>query len=85
MHGFLNLLFAVVLLEGKLLPEEKIEDLLLDRNPNHFHFSENGLGWMGVRADLDQIRRGRQRFLSYGSCSFTEPIEDLTHLGFLNR
>ena len=84
MHGFLNLLCAVILLEGSKLPVNQIEEVLTDRNPDHFVFNDTGVSWMGITADLDQVRRGRERFLSFGSCSFSEPLEDLTALGLLN-
>ena len=84
MHGFLNLLCAVILLEGSKLPINQIEDVLTDRNPDHFVFDDTGVSWMGITADLEQIRLGRERFLSFGSCSFAEPLEDLTALGLLN-
>ena len=84
MHGFLNLLCAVILLEGNKLPVNQIEDLLTDRNPDHFVFDDTSLKWMGITANVEQIRLGRERFLSFGSCSFAEPLEDLTALGLLN-
>ena len=83
MHGFLNILFAVALLEGNMVPGEKVEDLLTDRNPTHFAFCETGMTWMGITADLEQIRLGRERFLSFGSCSFAEPVDDLSAFGLL--
>jgi len=83
MHGFLNLILAVVFLEGDLLAGENLEDLLSDRDAEHFTFTDTNLDWKGITADLGQIRAGRERFISFGSCSFAEPIEDLTGLGFL--
>lgn len=83
MHGFLNLLLAVVFLEGDLLVGEHLENLLGDRDAEHFTFTDTSLDWNGITADLGQIRAGRERFISFGSCSFAEPIEDLTRLGLL--
>ena len=83
MHGFMNILFAVILLEGNMIPGEKLEDLLEDRNPTHFSFCETGITWMDITANLEQICIGRQRFISFGSCSFAEPLEDLAASGLL--
>ena len=83
MHGFLNLLLAVVFLEGDLLAGEKLEDLLSDRDAEHFTFTDANLDWKGITADLGQIRAGSERFISFGSCSFAEPVEDLDRLGLL--
>ena len=85
MHGFLNLLFAVVLLEAKLLPVDRLENLLADRNAENFTFTESSLAWEGMTADLSQIQAGRERFISFGSCSFAEPVEDLAQLGLLPK
>ena len=83
MHGFLNLILAVVFLEGDLLAGENLEDLLSDRDAEHFTFTDTNLDWKGITADLVQIRAGRERFISFGSCSFAEPVEDLNGLVFL--
>jgi hypothetical protein len=38
----------------------------------------------GVTLTAEQIRVARERFaISFGSCSLTEPIEDLRKLGWL--
>ena len=83
MHGFLNLLFAVILLEGNSLAGDQVENLLTDQNPDHFVFRETGIEWMGITASVEQVQLGRERFLSFGSCSFAEPLEDLAALGLL--
>ena len=83
MHGFLNILVAVVLLEGNMIPNENIKELLIDRNSTHFAFCDEGLKWKDKSVNLEQIRLGRDRFVSFGSCSFAEPLEDLSALGLL--
>ena len=85
MHGFLNLFFAVVLLEASLIDAEHLDDLLTDCNWEHFTFTDASMEWMGISANLDQIQSGRKRFISFGSCSFSEPIEDLVTLGLLSK
>jgi hypothetical protein len=38
----------------------------------------------GVTLTAEQIREAREKFaISFGSCSFVEPIEDLGKLGWL--
>jgi len=83
MHGFLNLLVGVVLFETNQLKADRLRELLADREPSHFVFSENELEWNRFFADRSQVIAGRERFVSFGSCSFTEPIEDLLQLGLL--
>ena len=83
MHGFLNLLFAVVLLRAGEIGPETIQAVLTDRQSDHFSISETHLHWQQAAAEIAQIEAGRRRFLSFGSCSFQEPLEELAQLGLL--
>ena len=83
MQGFVNLLVASgVAMQGA--PFEEIEAVLAERSSEAFRFADDGLSWRGRRCELETIERTRSRgFLSYGSCSFDEPIADLVALGWL--
>lgn len=83
MHGFLNLLLGVVLWGAKKVTSSQLRELVTDANADHFVFSDDHVGWQGACADQMEILSGRDRFLSFGSCSFSEPIEDLETLGLL--
>jgi len=84
MHGFLNLFVGAVLLAGNKLDGGELVELLADENPEAFRFTGEDLGWHGRRASVAEIVAARRDFsVSYGSCSFTEPIEDLETLGLL--
>ena len=49
-----------------------------------FFYDAGGVEWRGRRLDLDAIRRARESaIISFGSCSFTEPIGDLQTLDLL--
>ena len=85
MHGFLNLLVGVILVGTNQLEADQLINLLEDRDPNHFLFTEDGLEWNGVSANRLQVSAGRERFISFGSCSFSEPIVDLEQLGLLPK
>ena len=83
MFGFLNLFLAAAFL-GAGLDDAAAERLLEERDRNAFHFDADGVEWRGQRLDLDRIRRSREStIISFGSCSFTEPIDDLHSLGLL--
>lgn len=82
MHGFLNLLVAVVLAEDPKTELGTIVEILADENPGHFHFDDDGLRWQNCRATIEQIEKARRdRFVSFGSCSFDEPRDELRELG----
>ena len=77
-HGFLNLLAAAVLADGDT------EAIVAEEDPDAFALDADGLAVHGHRADTATIEAARaELFTAYGSCSFTEPVEDLTALGVL--
>jgi hypothetical protein len=81
MHGFLNLLAAAAFADAG---EEAVAAILAEEDPAAFALDENGLAVHGRRADAETLARTRrERLVAYGSCSFTEPVEDLTALGIL--
>jgi hypothetical protein len=83
-HGFLNLAGAAVLTRAHELDRLALESLIADEDPAHFKLDGDRFSWCGVSAHAGEIGAARMRSLrSYGSCSFSEPIEDLTALGIL--
>jgi hypothetical protein len=80
MYGFLNLFMA-----GALLYTGETEDTALasleDSEPSAFSFSDDAIQWREKRIALDQIVNFRTRFgISFGSCSFREPVDELAAL-----
>jgi hypothetical protein len=83
MFGFLNVFLATAFLSGRF-DDPEAELLLDERRPEAFRFDDTGVEWRGRRIGLEVIRRIRTRgVVSFGSCSFTEPIGDLESLGLL--
>jgi hypothetical protein len=84
MHGFINLFTAGVLARAHRLDAKQVQAILEDADPGHFAFGETGLRWGNLSADLAQIEAARRdTVLSFGSCSFDEPRDDLRELGWL--
>jgi hypothetical protein len=82
MHGFVNVLTAGVL-AGIRADEGTLVEILRDADPGHFRF-DTGLRWQDRSATAEQIASTRQSgVLSFGSCSFDEPRDDLRGLGWL--
>jgi hypothetical protein len=81
MYGYLNVFLAALLAtEGLQLDEigRLLEEDVLER----IEFREDGIGWAGHFAATADIERMRTRVaVSFGSCSFTEPAEDLAAMG----
>jgi hypothetical protein len=80
MHGFLNILAAAALaprVDGPMLQRIVAED-----DPTEFHFEDATLCWGDERIELGELEACRRSaFVAYGSCSFSEPVADLTALG----
>ena len=83
MNGFLNVFLAAVFLQQGYEPK-LIHELLKDERADNFQFRDDGVLWrQEYFAHTTQLRFLRERVISFGSCSFTEPIEDLQELGLL--
>ena len=56
--------------------------LLAEEDPAAFTVDADGLELHGRRAGAEAIAAARaELFVAYGSCSFSEPVDDLTALG----
>lgn len=83
-HGFVNLVGAAILASAHQLEERELEEVVADENPASFSLSPKHFSWRDLSASDSEILAARQNlFHSYGSCSFSEPVEDLTALGVL--
>jgi hypothetical protein len=77
MHGFINVFLAAALLDHA-------EEILEEREANAFTFTDDGASWRGHRVTTPELGTMRDTFaISFGSCSFEEPIGDLQELGWL--
>ncbi len=83
MHGFLNVFGAGVLAETKHLSVEQIQMILEDEDPSSFVFDETGFAWKDLRVVTSEVLHARHQIVSFGSCSFDEPREDLRSMGLL--
>lgn len=84
MHGFLNVFIAAALVKCKGLDVERAEALLMEEDPAAFKFGDEFLSWRGHGVEWLDLAKAREVFaLSFGSCSFDEPVADLSRLGWL--
>ncbi|MEA2552692.1 MAG: hypothetical protein QOJ65_868 [Fimbriimonadaceae bacterium] len=83
MHGFLNILVALAQLHAHELNRREIEAILAEADPSAFAFSDDGVAYRGQKASMDDVAAAREVFVSYGSCSVEEPLEDLRKMGLL--
>ena len=84
MHGFINLLAAAVF--SRALASDELAAILAEEDPAAFRFDERSMSWNERSASLEEIAAAREHgFVSYGSCSFAEPVDDLTALAILPK
>jgi hypothetical protein len=83
MHGFLNVFLAAALAyQGA--SAEQLTAMLDTEKAESFCFENAIVRCADETLSTDQVRVARQRFaISFGSCSFEEPIEDLQALRLL--
>ena len=83
-HGFFNVMGAAVLDWVLDLDDRTRARILGDRDASHFGLDDAAFAWCDLRAGGDEIAGARAAFArSFGSCSFTEPVDDLVGLGVL--
>ena len=77
MHGFVNVFLAAAMTEHAV-------GILAEEDASAFAFEDEAASWRGNRVSTEDIQTMRRTFaLSFGSCSFEEPIGDLKELGWL--
>jgi hypothetical protein len=84
MHGFLNVFTAGVLAAARRLNRATIQAILEDQEPDHFRFDDHAVHWKDVSGSTEEVAAARrQSALSFGSCSFEEPIDHLRRRGWI--
>lgn len=84
MHGFLNVFLAAAFLLRGFKPDA-LRELMEDARAENFQFEDDGVFWQEehfISTPHLKILRAKN-LISFGSCSFDEPIEDLREIGFL--
>jgi hypothetical protein len=71
MHGFLNILAAAA---QRNAPEAALAEIIAREDESDF-----------AALGVDALKRARAAFIAYGSCSFSEPVEDLIALSILPK
>lgn len=84
MHGFINVFGAGILHCCHNLDISVVTEIISDEKPDNFKFTESSFGWKNLIVLNSKVEEVRKNFmLSFGSCSFDEPVEDLKGLGLI--
>jgi hypothetical protein len=80
MYGFMNVFLAAALLYAGE-SEDTALAALEESDASAFQFADDAIQWRGKRIGAELILAARSEFaISFGSCSFREPVEELAHL-----
>jgi hypothetical protein len=83
MFGFLNLLLAVAFLRSGM-EEAEVARVLEEGEPDALQADDSGISWRNRHLDLKALSDARRLgMISFGSCSFTEPLGELEALHLL--
>ena len=83
MFGFLNVFAAAAFAQSRM-NERLLGELIEEENPRALQFTDDTLTWRGHVLTAKQIASARASLgLSFGSCSFEEPVDELRAAGLL--
>ncbi len=83
-HGFLNLLGAAVLAHAEGAGPRDLVPVLLEEDAGAFEVTDEAFTVRGHAHGAGAVTAAREAlFVGYGSCSFSEPVEDLRGLRIL--
>jgi len=81
-HGFFNLASATIHAGAHDLDEHTVLEILADEDPASFAITNSAIRWRDIETPIEGMVKGRETsFTSIGSCSFSEPRNDLITLG----
>ena len=82
--GFLNVFTAAVLTRARKLDDAALRGVLTDESIETFVFGDAELSYRDHTVTVEEIEEARQHVaISFGSCSFIEPLDDLRSLKLL--
>jgi hypothetical protein len=83
MNGFLNVFLAAGFLKQNY-QRSLVHQLLEDEQAENFKFEDDGVLWRKHFLSTTQLQTLREKnIISFGSCSFDEPVTELQEIGIL--
>jgi hypothetical protein len=83
MHGFLNVFLAAGFAQNGM-DVQRLTEVLEEASPAAFRFESDSVYWRDEMLVVGHLRNARSLLaIAFGSCSFTEPVEDLQRLQLL--
>ncbi|NNE46880.1 MAG: hypothetical protein HKN37_09500 [Rhodothermales bacterium] len=84
MHGFLNVFVGAIVASRHNLSPDRLTELLVTSSPPEIDSAGDGLLFKGHNVSIEDIKQTRDKLaVSFGSCSFDDPRNDLLGLGLV--
>lgn len=84
MHGFVNVFMAASMLHALDANRDTLLGILGETHPDAFRFTDDAAYWREVKLPTGALKAARENFaVCFGSCSFDDPVGDMTRLGWL--
>ena len=84
MHGFINVFCAGIFAYNLDPNERELTRILLEEDPGKFIFTNEKIAFEEFEVFEEEITEAREKFIiSFGSCSFEEPVNDLQTINYL--
>jgi hypothetical protein len=84
LHGYCNIFFAALVANATQAALPEIISIVSEMHSLRPEFDLNGIRWLGHEVSTQQIAAARSAVvISYGSCSFEEPLQAARDLGWL--
>lgn len=84
MNGFLALFLTAAFLRQNL-NHNFVHELMNETDASNFTFTDDGVSWKNHALSVQEVENARRKCaVSFGSCSFDEPIDDLKTLNILH-
>ena len=81
MYGFLNVFLTTALIRSGASDGEA-RALLTESSAESFSVDRDAITWRGHRFTVEALTATRAQIISFGSCSFREPVDEAARLGF---
>jgi hypothetical protein len=83
-HGFFNVFGAGALAHAASADHQTLISVIEDRRLENFQFDPGGFKWADHELSIEELSAARSGLaFSFGSCSFDEPLQDLSNAGLL--
>lgn len=84
MYGFLNVFLAAAFVRSARMSAEDAARVIAEKDRAAFKLEPSGASWRDRKLDNTRLAHVRETFaLSFGSCSFEEPVADLKGMGMV--